>query len=353
MARGNFRVAPSLSPVIGGNFRCVGKSLLDRICEESEMPKLAGRGTLLAALAVPFVVVVAPLTATADTDPAGVVATEEGAAVLSTSSTAVQHEVGAWYDGTTNLVDSEEATETPSEEASLSPVKARPASIDHLAIKGDEEDDEDEDTDEESVEDNGVSFVVHDEFEAAAGDEGAWVETSESGAVESDGMSGGSAAWHHEAEAAAGEDGAYVESNSSAAGESDGYHDDYNGHHGEDDGYHGTGVTFAGYEETTAAAGEEGAFVESTSSVAVDAGGYGHHGDGATFAAYEEHAAAAGDDGAWTSSVESAAGEIDGHGYGHGHGHGGTFAGYSADVAAAGDDGAWTSSVDSAAGELD
>lgn len=282
------------------------------------MPKLAGRGTLLAALAVPFVVVVAPLTATADTDPAGAVATEEGAAVVSTSSVAAQNEVGAWYHGTGNVFESEESEEVvdvESEEAaspeveatSLTPVKTRPAPIEHVVVKDDDDDyedyyEDDETDEEEVVEDDGVAFAVHEEIEAGAGAEGAWVDATESGAVEvdGDGMSEDTAAWHNNVTAAAGEEGAFVDATSSASGNTDGWHV-----HGDD------GVTFAGYSEHMAVAGEDGAWTSNVESVAVHGHG-GHDGhDGATIAGYAEHMSGAGEDGAWSSSVESAAGDLD------------------------------------------
>jgi hypothetical protein len=262
--------------------------------KETAMPKLAGRGVFFAALAVPFALAAAPLTASADepddvviTDQmvAGGVATPDGAAAMSsaTTTTAIEesddleeiHQVqGDWYgpesfavvnspeaqdvveDAAEDAVEEEDSEES-TEETSTEAVAIAPAH--QMSVV---------EADDDIVDwaDNGAVGATYEELAAYAGADGAWVSSTESGAFsdEEGGLSGGdTAVWYEEVTAAAGSDGAFVESTESGAFESDGWS------HGDvvdfdDD------VTGASYEHNMAHAGDGGAWVENVDAAAFE-----------------------------------------------------------------------------------
>jgi hypothetical protein len=235
------------------------------------MPKLAGRGVFFAALAVPFAMAVAPLTATAEEPDEAVVtealmaagvATPDAAAAVATATTTVETEEAeeAFFPGPEWYGYEQDDAET--EDAAVAVAPAQKKSV--------------VDADDYGVPtSDGWAGASYSEVAAAAGPDGAWVDSVESGAVTGN----------------------------------DGYGHDYGHHHGD--------TTAAWHEETTAAAGSDGAFVESVESAAVEHDGHGSHRDGwdghddVTGAYHEEFAAHAGEDGAWVHSMESAAGEVD------------------------------------------
>ena len=265
------------------------------------MPKLAGRGVFFAALAVPFALVAAPLTASAEGPDdvviteetlAGAVATPDAAAAMAsaTTTTAVEdtwsgpgpdwsyapeplavtsssddgeeEDVAEEVSEAATEDDSEESTETAVEDA-VEQTSTEAVAVVAPAYEVDavEHDDDVIETADEWV------GATYSDVAAHAGPDGAWVSSTESGAVsgDDDGFPGsdGTAAWYEEATAAAGSDGAYVESTETGAFESDGW-----GHgnvfDGDDD------LTGASYEHTAAAAGEDGAWVENVEAAALE-----------------------------------------------------------------------------------
>ncbi|MBB4905878.1 hypothetical protein [Actinophytocola algeriensis] len=266
------------------------------------MPKLAGRGVLIAALAVPVALAAAPLTASADepydvvmTDQmtANAVATEDGAAAAAaaTNTTFVEESEDVWHgpdpdveyvpeviystedEDTTEITEdaaeelTEESTEEVTEESTEESTEETSTEAVAVVTPVDQtwgtytDDDLDDSTD-------AWAGASYENIAAYAGADGAWVTSTESHAVAGDdsGLSGSdTAVWHEQTTAAAGEDGAYVESTESGAFESDGW-----GHGGFSEHHHHHDVTGAMFEHTAAAAGEDGAWVENLESAAFE-----------------------------------------------------------------------------------
>lgn len=285
------------------------------------MPKLAGRGVFIAALAVPIAMVIAPLTATAEepdetvvTEEQSGVATEDGA-MASAGSTVTTEDEGeyvasedmesddvdhdgfrpgpAWYyhgpdednDHVTYVINgihddgdygNETSDDTIVDDVAIvdSYVNVDEDAYEHEGVHDDADVDAmavspahdvdvievDEDDNEWAEEE--TSFVTYEDSSSGAGSEGAWTSSTESGAFSENGGFG----------------------------------------HGD--------VSGAYYEELTAAAGGDGAFVDSIESAAGHFGGFGHGDDDASGAYHEEFTAGAGSEGAWVDQVESAAGEL-------------------------------------------
>jgi hypothetical protein len=254
---------------------------------------LAGRGVLIAALAVPVALAAAPLTASADDTydvvmteqaVADAVATDDGAAAMAatTSTTAVEVSEDVWHgpdpdvayapqvtystedEDTTEITEAvdEDATEEVTEESTEAVADVAPVA----ETRGVDTDDDLVHSTDDWV---GASY---EHVAAFAGADGAWVTSTESHAVSGDhgGPSGSdTAVWFEETTAAAGEGGAYVESTESGAFESDGWgHGGFSGHHHHH--HHHHDVTGAMYDHSAAAAGEDGAWVEDVESAAFE-----------------------------------------------------------------------------------
>ena len=275
------------------------------------MPKSAGRGVVFAALAVPLALMAAPLTASAeepddvvisDQALAGAVATPDAAAAMASATTTTTVEeaedADVWDGPRPDLVyvpetvdvsysSDEDVTEDITEDVAEDVTEDATEEATEEAT----EDATEEYSEETSTEAVAVVAPVHDmsvvddsdwvgatyeDVVAHAGSDGAWVTSTESGAVSGDdGVLSGSdtAAWYEEVTAAAGSDGAFVESTESEAFSGDGwghgdlvdgdFDGDYAGDFDDD-------VTGAAYEHTAAAAGEDGAWVENVESGAFE-----------------------------------------------------------------------------------
>lgn len=119
------------------------------------------------------------------------------------------------------------------------------------------------------VEDDDVTFATYSDVAAAAGPDGAWVHSTESGAVSGNDGHGypmnDTAAWYEDVTAAAGSDGAFVEATESAAADLD----SYGWNHGWDD---DSDITGAYHEVFAAHAGDEGAWTHTSESAAAHIG---------------------------------------------------------------------------------
>jgi hypothetical protein len=287
------------------------------------MSKPAGRGVLVAALAVPIAMVLAPLTASADVPVIPVpddhaagagVANESGAAVAQylPVGDAVPDEVEIADEdfGTEDVFAADEFIQTGggvtvvddpyvSYESEDLPVEV---SDDAEATEIDEID-EPEATEVETPEVDEVEAPEVDEVEANEVEPTAMVGDFDTGDAEVSWGDGGTAVSYEDTSAYAGEDGAWVSDTESGA-----MSDDGNLSH--------SAETAAWHEETNAAAGSDGAQVEMISSGTMT-GGDGPNwtaGDDefdGTLADYEHTTAQAGSDGAWVSDVESSAGDLD------------------------------------------
>jgi hypothetical protein len=288
------------------------------------MRRLTGRGLLVAAFAVPIAMVITPMTASADVpddlaayeDVSGSVASEDGAGIVDDSPFGDIEGAYATEEGAATFeADDEDSSENYSDDYSsddedlydVHVVEDDDEDVDEvLVIEDDEEftenstegyatlgndstveaiesDDDEvyeasydatfeaaEDDDDyghngydgyESWDDDGMTVATYEDSSAYAGQGGAWINSTESGAMSShDGFDSETAAWYSELTAAAGQGGSFVESTESSAMTSD----DMDWSHG----WHEDNESWAEFEHSTAGAGHGGAWVSETSSAA-------------------------------------------------------------------------------------
>jgi hypothetical protein len=293
------------------------------------MPKLAGRRVYLVALAVPIAMVIAPMTASAE-GPDEAVTTEQA------STAAVATDDAAAAEASATTTDEESDTFSPgpdwypTDNVSVANYDPDDNAVTYVingihndSVAGNYENEDENNSYEYEVNDAAaegpdIDLVDHDvvenDIDVNDVDEDEVVENDvvdDDDVTDVDGMyymdeDDSAAANYSDVTAAAGPDGAWV--NSTEAGAVIG--DNGWGHSYGDD-----NVTGAYYDELTAAAGSHGAYVESVESGAgefADHDGYADFGDDDVTGAYhEEFSAGAGDGGAWTQGIESGAVDLD------------------------------------------
>jgi hypothetical protein len=296
------------------------------------MGKLAGRGYLVA-LAVPITMVIAPLAASAEaTIDAVPVEHAESAAVpmdggIDTVASTDKFSPGPdWYEvedtdvanydpdgnNTTvvvNGIHDGDVNGNIEDDSDAGPfwyhhghgiMDTHPAAIGPVDVVDDEDEDVDVDVDNDVdvVDDNDVDYLDDEDVDV--------VEDDDADVVDDDSWSFDdvTATEYEDSTAAAGPEGAYVDSTESGS---------YSDNEGLDYAFGDDDATVAYYDETTAGAGSGGAFVNSVESGAGEiGGGYGDFGDDdATGAYYDAFTAQAGEYGAWTQSIESGAADLD------------------------------------------